>query len=66
MCTWIRPSGLTLNVTKTRIRHTLEGDQPGMDRWLVEGRADDAIRQFVENLERAENAEVHASATRAG
>ncbi len=29
--TWLAEIGLTLNVTKTHIRHTLEGDQPGMD-----------------------------------
>ena len=29
--TWLAAIGLTLNVTKTHIRHTLEGDQPGMD-----------------------------------
>ena len=29
--TWRAEIGLTLNVTKTHIRHTLEGDQPGMD-----------------------------------
>ncbi|MDH3600893.1 MAG: reverse transcriptase domain-containing protein [Candidatus Tectomicrobia bacterium] len=28
---WLAPMGLTLNETKTRISHTLEGDQPGMD-----------------------------------
>jgi RNA-directed DNA polymerase len=28
---WLAKIGLTLNTTKTRIRHTLEGDQPGMD-----------------------------------
>jgi RNA-directed DNA polymerase len=31
LMTWLADMGLTLNVTKTRIRHTLEGDQPGMD-----------------------------------
>ncbi len=29
--TWLAEIGLTLNVTKTHIRHTLEGAQPGMD-----------------------------------
>jgi RNA-directed DNA polymerase len=29
--TWLAAIGLTLNVTKTHLRHTLEGDQPGMD-----------------------------------
>ncbi len=29
--TWLAEIGLTLNVTKTHIRHTLEGEQPGMD-----------------------------------
>jgi RNA-directed DNA polymerase len=29
--TWLAEIGLTLNVTNTRICHTLEGDQPGMD-----------------------------------
>ena len=28
---WLAGIGLTLNVNKTRISHTLEGDQPGMD-----------------------------------
>jgi RNA-directed DNA polymerase len=28
---WLAAIGLTLNVAKTRIHHTLEGDQPGMD-----------------------------------
>ena len=28
---WLARMGLTLNVNKTRIGHTLEGDQPGMD-----------------------------------
>ena len=31
LMTWLAKIGLTLNTTKTRIRHTLEGDQPGMD-----------------------------------
>jgi RNA-directed DNA polymerase len=31
LMTWLAEIGLTLNTTKTRIRHTLEGDQPGMD-----------------------------------
>jgi RNA-directed DNA polymerase len=31
LTTWRAGIGLTLNVTKTRIGHTLEGDQPGMD-----------------------------------
>ena len=31
LTTWLADIGLTLNATKTRIRHTLEGDQPGMD-----------------------------------
>ena len=31
LTTWLAEIGLTLNTTKTRIRHTLEGDQPGMD-----------------------------------
>jgi RNA-directed DNA polymerase len=29
--TWLAAIGLTLNVTKTHIRHALEGDQPGLD-----------------------------------
>jgi hypothetical protein len=29
--TWLAASGLTLNVTKTHIRHTVAGAQPGMD-----------------------------------
>jgi hypothetical protein len=29
--TWLAAIGLTLNVTQTHIRHTVEGDQPGMD-----------------------------------
>jgi RNA-directed DNA polymerase len=29
--TWLAAIGPTLNVTTTHIRHTLEGDQPGMD-----------------------------------
>jgi len=29
--TWLAEIGLTLNVAKTHIHHTLEGDQPGMD-----------------------------------
>ncbi len=28
---WLANIGLALNATKTRIRHTLEGDQPGID-----------------------------------
>jgi len=28
---WLADMGLTLNVTTTRISHTLEGEQPGMD-----------------------------------
>jgi len=28
---WLAGIGLTLNTSKTRISHTLEGDQPGMD-----------------------------------
>ncbi len=28
---WLAEIGLTLNTTKTRISHTLEGDQPGID-----------------------------------
>jgi RNA-directed DNA polymerase len=28
---WLAGMGLTLNASKTRISHTLEGDQPGMD-----------------------------------
>ena len=28
---WLAGIGLTLNVNKTRINHTLEGDQPGLD-----------------------------------
>jgi len=28
---WLARMGLALNVTKTRIGHTLAGDQPGMD-----------------------------------
>ena len=28
---WLTEIGLTLNITKTRICHTLEGEQPGMD-----------------------------------
>ena len=28
---WLAAVGLTLNTTKTRICHTLEGEQPGMD-----------------------------------
>ena len=31
LMTGLAKIGLTLNTTKTRIRHTLEGDQPGMD-----------------------------------
>lgn len=31
LTTWLADIGLALNATKTRIRHTLEGDQPGMD-----------------------------------
>ena len=31
LTTWLADIGLTLNATKTRIRHTLEGDQPGID-----------------------------------
>lgn len=31
LTTWLAEIGLALNTTKTRIRHTLEGDQPGMD-----------------------------------
>jgi len=29
--TWLAEIGLTRNVTKTRLGHTLEGEQPGMD-----------------------------------
>ena len=29
--TWLADIGLTLNEAKSRIRHTLEGDQPGFD-----------------------------------
>jgi RNA-directed DNA polymerase len=28
---WLAGIGLTLNTSKTRMSHTLEGDQPGMD-----------------------------------
>ena len=31
LMTWLAEIGLTLNTTKTRIRHTLAGDQPGRD-----------------------------------
>ena len=31
LTTWLAEIGLALTPTKTRIRHTLEGDQPGMD-----------------------------------
>jgi RNA-directed DNA polymerase len=31
LAAWLAGIGLTLNVNKTRIRHTLAGDQPGLD-----------------------------------
>ena len=31
LTTWLADIGLTLNATKTHVRHTLEGDQPGVD-----------------------------------
>jgi RNA-directed DNA polymerase len=31
LLTWLAQIGLTLNVNKTQISHTLEGDQPGLD-----------------------------------
>jgi RNA-directed DNA polymerase len=31
LTTWLAEIGLTLNVSKTRISHTLAGDQPGLD-----------------------------------
>ena len=31
LMTWLAAMGLTLNEAKSRIQHTLEGDQPGFD-----------------------------------
>src|SRR5215813_8374775 len=31
LTTWLAKIGLTLNVNKTHMSHTLEGDQPGVD-----------------------------------